>query len=120
MRAAQQTGATVWRPATRPSWWRQASAEDIARAWRASAEWAAVDPRAEAAQRVMVVRLAERGVRVDPQTGARPGDEAWLSDQLDRAAMDDVDRPQPLSPPPRRRAGRLRRHLHHRAPLRRA
>ncbi|MEU2639697.1 hypothetical protein ABZ591_35110 [Micromonospora fulviviridis] len=38
VRAAQQAGATVWRPATRPSWWRQASAEDIARAWRASAE----------------------------------------------------------------------------------
>ena len=93
VRAAQQAGATVWRPATRQSWWRQASAEDIARAWRASAEWAAVDPRAQAAQGVMVVRLAERGVHVDPQTGARPGDEAWLSDQLDRAAMNDVDRP---------------------------
>ncbi|MEU0081984.1 hypothetical protein ABZY58_29130 [Micromonospora tulbaghiae] len=93
VRAAQQAGATVWRPATRPSWWRQASAEDIARAWRASTEWAAVDPRAQAAQRIMVVRLAERGVHVDPHTGARPGDEAWLSDQLDRAAMDDVDRP---------------------------
>jgi hypothetical protein len=93
VRAAQQAGATVWRPATRPSWWRQASAEDIAQAWRASSEWAAVDPRAQAAQRVIVVRLAERGVHVDPQTGARPGDEAWLSDQLDRAAVDDVDRP---------------------------
>ena len=93
VRTAQQAGATVWRPATRPSWWRQASAEDIARAWRASAEWAPVDPRAEAAQRVMVVRLAERGVHVDPRTGARPGDETWLSDQLDRAAVDDVDRP---------------------------
>ncbi|MFI7074966.1 hypothetical protein [Micromonospora sediminicola] len=93
VRAAQQAGATVWRPATRPSWWRQASAEDIARAWRASTEWAAVDPRAQAAQRVIVVRLAERGVHVYPQNGARPGDEAWLSDQLDRAAMDDVGRP---------------------------
>ncbi|WP_406083870.1 hypothetical protein OHA01_04205 [Micromonospora zamorensis] len=93
VRAAQQAGATVWRPATRPSWWRQASAEDIARAWRASTEWAAVDPRAQAAQRVIVVRLAEPGVHGDPQTGARPGDEAWLSDQLDRAAMDDLDRP---------------------------
>ncbi|MFI7510639.1 hypothetical protein ACIBSS_27860 [Micromonospora aurantiaca] len=93
VRVAQQAGATVWRPATRPSWWRHASAEDIARAWRASAEWAAVDPGAQAAQRVMVVRLAERGVHVDPQTGARPGDEAWLSDQLDRATVDDVDRP---------------------------
>ncbi|SCF22537.1 hypothetical protein GA0070558_16014 [Micromonospora haikouensis] len=98
VRAAQQAGATVWRPATRPSWWRQASAEDIARAWRASTEWAAVDPRAQAAQRVIVVRLAERGVHVDPQTGARPGDEAWLSDQLDRAAMDDVDRPADARP----------------------
>ncbi|MEV0005866.1 hypothetical protein AB0H28_26775 [Micromonospora sp. NPDC050980] len=97
VRAAQQAGATVWRPATRPSWWRQASAEDIARAWRASAEWAAVDPRAQAAQRVIVVRLAERGVHVDPQT-ARPGDEAWLSDQLDRAAVDDVDRPAEAPP----------------------
>ena len=92
-RAAQQASATVWRPATRLSWWRQASAEDIARAWRASTEWAAVDPRAQAAQRIIVVRLAERGVHVDPQTGARPGDESWLSDQLDRAAVDDVDRP---------------------------
>ncbi|WP_053065305.1 hypothetical protein [Micromonospora sp. RV43] len=88
VRAAQQADAAVWRPATRASWWRQASAEDIARAWRASAGWAAVDPRAEAAQRVMVVRLAERGVHVDPRTGARPGDEAWLSDQLDSAALD--------------------------------
>ena len=98
VRAAQQAGATVWRPATRPSWWRQASAEDIARAWRASAEWAAVDPRAQAAQRVIVVRLAERGVHIDPQTGARPGDEAWLSDQLDRAAVDDVDGPAETPP----------------------
>ncbi|WP_433121924.1 hypothetical protein [Micromonospora sp. CA-246542] len=98
VRAAQQAGATVWRPATRPSWWRQASAEDIARAWRASAEWAGVDPRAQAAQRVIVVRLAERGVHIDAQTGARPGDEAWLSDQLDRAAVDDVDGPAKASP----------------------
>ncbi|RBJ02001.1 hypothetical protein DRA43_17735 [Micromonospora provocatoris] len=98
VRAAQQVSATAWRPATRPSWWRQASAEDIARAWRASAEWAAVDPRAQAAQRVIVVRLAERGVHVDPQTGARPGDETWLSDQLDRAAMDDVDQPAEARP----------------------
>lgn len=97
-RAAQQAGATVWRPATRPSWWRQASAEDIARAWRASAEWAAVDPRAQAAQRVIVVRLAERGVHLHPQDGARPGDEGWLSDQLDRAAVDDVDRPAEAPP----------------------
>ncbi|KXK59252.1 hypothetical protein AWW66_25205 [Micromonospora rosaria] len=44
------------------------------------------------------MRLAERGVRVGPQTGARPGDEAWLSDQLDRAAMDDVDRPAEARP----------------------
>ncbi|WP_254909932.1 hypothetical protein [Micromonospora sp. NBS 11-29] len=98
VRAAQQAGATVWRPATRPSWWRRASAEDIARAWRASAEWAAVDPRAQAAQRVIVVRLAERGVRVDPQSGARPGDEAWLSDQLDRAVVGDGDRPAEARP----------------------
>ncbi|QKW17630.1 hypothetical protein HUT12_32235 (plasmid) [Verrucosispora sp. NA02020] len=98
VRAAQQASATVWRPATRPSWWRQASAEDIARAWRASTEWAAVDPRAQAAQRVIVVRLAERGVHVDPPAGARPVDETWLSDQLDRAAMDDVDRPAEARP----------------------
>ncbi|MFY1573335.1 hypothetical protein ACN26Z_00375 [Verrucosispora sp. WMMD703] len=91
VRGAQQASAAVWRPATRPSWWRQASAEDIARAWRASAEWAAVDPRAQAAQRLIVVRLAERGVHVHPQTGARPGNEAWLSDQLDRAAMNDSE-----------------------------
>lgn len=89
MRAAQQADAAVWRPTTRPSWWRQASADDIAKAWRASAGWAGVDPRARAAQQVMVVRLAERGVHVDPHTGARPGDEAWLSDQLDRAALDE-------------------------------
>ncbi|MGN9894637.1 hypothetical protein [Micromonospora sp. L31] len=98
VRAAQQADAAVWRPATRASWWRQASVDDIARAWRASAGWAAVDPRAGAAQRVMVVRLAERGVRVDPQTGAWPGDGAWLSDQLDRAALDDGDRPADARP----------------------
>ncbi|MFG3423350.1 hypothetical protein [Micromonospora sp. NPDC048063] len=92
VRAAQQADAAVWRPATRASWWRQASADDIARAWRASAGWADVDPRAGAAQQVMVVRLAERGVRVDTHTGARPGDAAWLSDQLDRVALDDGDR----------------------------
>ncbi|WP_406083874.1 hypothetical protein OHA01_04215 [Micromonospora zamorensis] len=91
VRAAQQADAAVWRPATRPSWWRQASADDIARAWRASAGWAGVDPRAGAAQQFMVVRLAERGVHVDPQIGARPGDAGWLSDQLDRAALDDGD-----------------------------
>ncbi|MBM0233733.1 hypothetical protein JNW91_18875 [Micromonospora sp. STR1_7] len=89
-RAAQQADAALWRPATRPAWWRQASPDDIARAWRASSGWAAVDPRARRAQQVIAERLAERGVRVDPDAGGRPENAAWLSDQLDRAAVDDV------------------------------
>ncbi|MEV4826482.1 hypothetical protein [Micromonospora sp. NPDC049274] len=96
-RAAQQADAAVWRPATRPAWWRQASPDDIARAWRASSGWAVVDPRARRAQQVIAERLAERGVRVDPEAGGRPEDTAWLSDQLDRAAVDDApgSRPDP-------------------------
>lgn len=92
VRAAQQADAAIWRPATRASWWRHASADDIARAWRASAGWAAVDTRASQAQQIMAERLAERGVHVDPATGGRPGDATWLSDQLDRAALEDSDR----------------------------
>lgn len=88
VRAAQQADAAVWRQSTRASWWRHASADDIARAWRTSAGWAAVDPRASEAQRNIAERLAERGVRVDPAAGGRPDDAAWLSDQLDRAALD--------------------------------
>ncbi|RAO26144.1 hypothetical protein ONO23_05547 [Micromonospora noduli] len=94
-RAAQQADAAVWRPATRPAWWRQASSDDIARAWRASSGWAAVDPRARRAQQVIAERLAERGVRVDPEAGGRPENPAWLSDQLDRAAVDDVPESRP-------------------------
>ncbi|MDG4761243.1 hypothetical protein [Micromonospora sp. WMMD710] len=94
-RAAQQADAAVWRPATRPAWWRQASTDDIARAWRASSGWAAVDPRARRAQQVITERLAERGVRVDPDAGGRAGNAAWLSDQLDRAAVDEEPKSQP-------------------------
>ncbi|MEU8258574.1 hypothetical protein AB0C06_30390 [Micromonospora inaquosa] len=94
-RAAQQADAAVWRPATRPTWWRQASPDDIARAWRASSGWAAVDPRARRAQQVIAERLAERGVRVDPDAGGRAENAAWLSDQLDRAAVDDAPEPRP-------------------------
>ncbi|AEB48019.1 hypothetical protein [Micromonospora maris] len=90
-RAAQQADAAVWRQATRASWWRRASADDIARAWRASATWSAVDPRARDAQRVMVERLAARGVHVDPETGMQPANEDWLADQLDHAAVESTD-----------------------------
>ncbi|MEW2383668.1 hypothetical protein AB0873_16485 [Micromonospora sp. NPDC047707] len=108
VRAAQQADAAIWRPATSPSWWRHASADDIALAWRASAGWAAVDPRASEAQRVMAERLAERGLRVEPAAGGRPGDATWLSDQLDRAALDDGDRTPDPRPDPEE-AGERRR-----------
>ncbi|MFI7080938.1 hypothetical protein ACIBO1_26900 [Micromonospora sp. NPDC049903] len=90
-RAAQQADAAVWRQATRASWWRRASADDIARAWRASATWSAVDPQARDAQRVMVERLAARGVHVDPETGMQPENADWLADQLDHAAVENTD-----------------------------
>ncbi|MEV0732384.1 hypothetical protein [Polymorphospora sp. NPDC050346] len=89
-RMRHQADAMVWREAMRPQWWRTAGAEDIARVWRAAREWCDVDPRAAAARDVMVDRLAERGVRVDPTAGRQPtpDDIAWLSDALDRAAAD--------------------------------
>ncbi|GAB3866155.1 hypothetical protein GCM10029963_78080 [Micromonospora andamanensis] len=90
-RAAQQADAAVWRQAIRTSWWRRASADDIARAWRASATWSAVDPRAREAQRVMTDRLAARGVHVDPKTDMQPENADWLADQLDQAAVESTD-----------------------------
>jgi hypothetical protein len=87
MRAAHQADAVVWRAASRPSWWRQASAEDISRVWRAASAWSQVDPRAEAALRTVVERLAERGIHINLAEGDRPDSAAWLSDALDRAAV---------------------------------
>jgi hypothetical protein len=91
VRAAQQADAVVWRAVHRPQWWRQAGAEDIARVWRAASVWASVDPRADEARRIVVERLAERGVHIEVDDSARPEDAAWLSDALDRATtLDDV------------------------------
>jgi hypothetical protein len=89
-RLYHQADAATWRAAMRPQWWRQAGAEDISRVWRAASTWQHVDPRAAEARRVVVERLAERGVRVDPEAGGGPSpqDVAWLSDALDQAAVD--------------------------------
>ena len=89
-RARQQADAAVWQAAMRPTWWRDASAEDISRVWRAASTWHHVDPRAEAARQVVVDRLAERGVQVDPAADREPADVESLSDALDRSAVDEA------------------------------
>ncbi|MGC9670994.1 hypothetical protein ACNTMW_31155, partial [Planosporangium sp. 12N6] len=86
VRAWHAADAATWREAMRPGWWRTAGASDITAVWRAASTWHHVDPRAEAARRVVVERLAERGVTVDVDAGDRPDDVAWLSEALDRAA----------------------------------
>jgi len=87
-RLQRQADAAVWRAAMRPQWWREAGAEDIGRVWRAASTWHHVDERAAAARQVVVDRLADRGVDIDPteRTTPSPDDVAWLSDALDRAA----------------------------------
>ncbi len=89
-RMHHQADAAVWRAAMRPQWWRDAGPEDISRVWRAASTWQHVDPRAAEARQVVVERLAERGVHVDPAAPSQPSpqDVAWLSDALDRAAAD--------------------------------
>ncbi|MET7817355.1 hypothetical protein [Micromonospora zamorensis] len=47
------------------------------------------------AQQIIAERLADRGVRVDPEAGGRPENVAWLSDQLDRAAVNDAPESRP-------------------------
>ena len=89
-RAAHQADAVVWRAASRPAWWRRASAEDIAQVWRSASAWAQVDPRAEAVRRLVAERLADRGVHINLTEGDRPENAAWLSDALDRAAALDT------------------------------
>lgn len=86
VRAWQRADAVVWRAVHRPEWWARAGAEDIAQVWRAAATWATVDPRADEARRILVERLADRGVRVRDDVRARPEDAVWLSEALDRAA----------------------------------
>jgi hypothetical protein len=89
-RMQHQADSAVWRAAMRPQWWRDAGAEDIGRVWRAASTWKDVDPRAAEARQVVVDRLAERGVHVDPGAARQPGPEdvAWVSDALDRAAAE--------------------------------
>lgn len=89
MRAWRQADAAVWQAAMRPQWWRQAGVEDIARVWRAASTWHQVDPQAAAARAMVVERLADRGVRIDPTSASSsPDDVAWLCDALDRAAAE--------------------------------
>lgn len=89
-RLHHQADAATWRAAMRPQWWRRAGAEDISRVWRAASTWQHVDPRAAEARQVVIERLAERGVQVDPAAPGEPSpdDVAWLSDALDQAAAD--------------------------------
>lgn len=89
-RMHHQADSAVWRAAMRPQWWRDAGAEDIGRVWRAASMWQHADPRAAEARQVVVDRLADRGVHVDPGAPSEPSpdDVAWLSDALDRAAAD--------------------------------
>src|SRR5215470_6580876 len=42
--AQHRADRQVWRQTQRPGWWRTASAEAIAQAWRVSCTWAEVDP----------------------------------------------------------------------------
>ncbi|MFC4066716.1 hypothetical protein [Actinoplanes subglobosus] len=90
MRVHHLADSAVWRAAMRPQWWRDAGAEDISRVWRAASTWQHVDPRAAEARQVVIDRLADRGVHVDPAalSQSSPEDIAWLSDALDRAAAD--------------------------------
>jgi hypothetical protein len=89
-RMHHQADSAVWKAAMRPQWWRDANADDISRVWRAASTWQHVDPRAGEARQVVVDRLADRGVHVDPAAPSQPSpqDVAWLSDALDRAAAD--------------------------------
>ncbi len=86
-RAAQQADAAVYRAVWSPQWWRQASAEDIAQVWRAAETWAAVDPRAAAARRLIVERLAKMGVNVDLDAPVTE-DETTIGDAVDQAVTE--------------------------------
>ncbi|MEV4283567.1 hypothetical protein AB0J56_47980, partial [Actinoplanes xinjiangensis] len=83
-RMQHQADSALWRAAMRPQWWRDAGAEDIGRVWRAASTWQHVDPRAAEARQVVVDRLADRGVHVDPQAPTQPSPEdvAWLAGEL--------------------------------------
>ena len=110
-RAHHQGDSAVWKAAMRPQWWRDAGADDISRVWKAASTWQHVDPRAAEARQVVVDRLADRGVHVDPAAPSQPSPEdvAWLSDTLDRAAADRAARAAAGDAEPgRARAGRER------------
>lgn len=79
-RIHHQADAAVSKAAMRPQWWRDANADDISRVWRAASTWQHVDPRAAEARQVVVDRLADRGVHVDPAAPSQPSpqDVAWL------------------------------------------
>lgn len=94
IRVAQQADAAVWRPAMRPSWWRTASPEDIARVWRAASTWHHVDPRAQQARQTVVDQLAKRTGRVSEahKPAPEPDGIEVLSDAVDRAVSEDMER----------------------------
>ena len=81
--AMRNVDAGIWRAATRRSWWRTATAEDISRAWRAASAWHWVDPEAERARRYIVERLAERGVTIGATSRMDAGDVQWLRTALE-------------------------------------
>lgn len=94
IRVAQQADAAVWRPAMRPSWWRTASPEDIARVWRAASTWQHVDTQAQQARQTVVDQLAKRTGRVSetPKPTPEPDGIEVLSDAVDRAVSEDMER----------------------------
>lgn len=82
-RALRNTDAGIWRQVHRDRWWREATPEDISRAWQAATVWYQVDPAAARARDEMIARLAARGVSLDQTPEGDPGDAEWL-----RAAAD--------------------------------
>jgi len=88
--AAAQHAAdrAIWSATSRPSWWRDASAEDISRAWRAATTWRDVDPRAAVVRQTMTERLAEKGVTLGADRDTDPGDAQWLRAALDLADIE--------------------------------
>ncbi|WP_027343934.1 hypothetical protein [Hamadaea tsunoensis] len=83
--AHRAADAAIWRRTADPVWWRKATPEQLARAWRATTTWYQVDPEAAGARRAMADRLRARDVHVDTDVAANPGDARWLQAALDLA-----------------------------------
>ncbi|MEU7822967.1 hypothetical protein [Catellatospora sp. NPDC049133] len=84
--------AAIWRRTTDPVWWRKATPEQVARAWRAVSTWHQVDPEAAGVREAMADRLRRRGVDIDMGLAANPGDAKWLATALALAEAEREER----------------------------